>query len=107
MKRRILIREAARRDLRESSAFIAEGSREEAGRFIDAAERSFKKLAGMPAMGVSYDAIAPALKGMRRFRVEGFEDYLIFYFPLNDGVEVVRVIHGARDLEEIFKRSRE
>ncbi len=104
MKRRILKREAAGRDLREHADFIAAGSRESAVRFLEAVERSFKQLAGMPAMGVSYDAIAPELKGMRRFRVDGFEDYLVFYFPLKDGIEVVRVIHGARDLEALFEQ---
>lgn len=28
--------------------------------------------------------------------------YLIFYLPLEDGIEVVRVLHGARDWEPLF-----
>jgi plasmid stabilization system protein ParE len=44
----------------------------------------------------------PALKGMRMMRVHGFEAYLIFYLPSDTGVDVVRVIHGARDLPTLF-----
>ena len=28
--------------------------------------------------------------------------YVIFYLPIADGVEIIRVLHGARDIETIF-----
>jgi toxin ParE1/3/4 len=28
--------------------------------------------------------------------------YLIFYFPLEDGVDIIRVLHGSRDIESLF-----
>jgi toxin ParE1/3/4 len=30
-----------------------------------------------------------------------FINYLIFYRPAKQGIEVVRVLHGARDVEEM------
>ncbi len=40
---------------------------------------------------------------MRRFPVsDGFEKILFFYFALDNGVDLVRVVHGSRDLEELF-----
>ncbi len=36
-------------------------------------------------------------------RLKGFERYLIFYRPLADGAEILRVIHGARDIERLFQ----
>lgn len=40
---------------------------------------------------------------MRRFPVSGgFERILIFYFPLPSGIEVVRVLHGHRNLELLW-----
>ena len=36
------------------------------------------------------------------WRVKGFEKYLVFYRPLKDGIVVLRVIHGARDIEDLF-----
>ena len=38
----------------------------------------------------------------RVWRVEGFERYLIFYRPVGSGIEVVRVLHAARDFPTIF-----
>ena len=39
---------------------------------------------------------------MRRWPVKDFENWLVFYLPKRDGVEIVRVLHGARDLDSIF-----
>lgn len=30
--------------------------------------------------------------------------YVVYYFPLSDGIEVVAIIHGARDVESLFRR---
>ena len=57
-------------------------------------------LAGEPEAGYRFFVRRPELQGMRRFPVsEGFEKILLFYFPLADGIELVRVVHGNRDLE--------
>lgn len=32
----------------------------------------------------------------------GFEKILLFYFPLQDGIDLVRVVHGSRDLAQIL-----
>jgi toxin ParE1/3/4 len=40
---------------------------------------------------------------MRWHSVRGFRKYLVFYIPRSDGIEVVRVLHGARDLEALFR----
>ncbi|MBI4604738.1 MAG: type II toxin-antitoxin system RelE/ParE family toxin [Planctomycetes bacterium] len=34
--------------------------------------------------------------------MRGFEQHLVFYRPVEDGIEVVRVLHGARDLRAIL-----
>jgi plasmid stabilization system protein ParE len=33
----------------------------------------------------------------------GFENHLVFYRPFKDSIEVIRVIHGARDIEKLFE----
>jgi hypothetical protein len=49
------------------------------------------------------EAGRPELQGMRRFPAsDGFENILLFYFPLHDGVDLVRVVHGSRDLEHLL-----
>ena len=29
-------------------------------------------------------------------------NYLIFYFPLENGIDIIRVLHGSRDMERLF-----
>ena len=36
-------------------------------------------------------------------RIKGFEKHLIFYRPAADGIEVIRVIHGARDIDSVLE----
>ena len=45
---------------------------------------------------------APRLTGLRVFPVRGFPKHLIFYRPVADGIELVRVLHGARDVAAIL-----
>ncbi|HYO09502.1 MAG TPA: type II toxin-antitoxin system RelE/ParE family toxin [Tepidisphaeraceae bacterium] len=40
---------------------------------------------------------------MRSLPVRG---YIIFYRQTREGIELMRVLHGARDLKKIFRRKR-
>lgn len=40
---------------------------------------------------------------MRRWPVTGFENYLVYYRPLRDGIEIIRILHGARDIARLLK----
>jgi hypothetical protein len=40
--------------------------------------------------------------GLRMLRVPKFEKYLIFYRPVPEGTEIIRVLHAARDISSIF-----
>lgn len=31
------------------------------------------------------------------------KNYIIFYIPIDSGIEVFRILHGARDLEQLFE----
>src|SRR5262245_22895539 len=73
-----------------------------ADRFFAQAEATFRRLAGMPGMGTPYEPDEPLYTGLRYFPVSGFRDYIVFYRPLPEGIEVYRVLHGARDLESIL-----
>jgi toxin ParE1/3/4 len=35
-------------------------------------------------------------------RCQPIGNYLIFYFPIEDGVDIVRVLHGSRNIERMF-----
>jgi hypothetical protein len=39
---------------------------------------------------------------MRRFPLsDGFEKNLLFYFPLDNGIDLVRVVRGNRNLKQL------
>ncbi|ODT36440.1 MAG: hypothetical protein ABS60_15825 [Microbacterium sp. SCN 71-17] len=73
-----------------------------ARRFNTQAEATIRRLASMPGMGKLYDCDHPVLAGIRFFPVSRFPKYLVFYRPIPDGIEVVRVLHGAREIEAIL-----
>lgn len=89
---RLLKRPRALLDLAEIWAFIAEDSEAQADRFLDKLEDSLKLWATQPLMGRARDDLAPGLRSMSHGR------YVVFAQPLPDGIEIVRVLHSARDL---------
>lgn len=98
-------REAAKRDLVEIWVWYAEnGGTEVADRFLAASEFTLQTLSTHPEMGFSLILRSAELQGMRRFPVsDGFERILLFYFPLPTGVDLVRVVHGSRDLDQLLQ----
>jgi len=99
---RIIKRAAAGQDLDEQAAFMGQDSPHAGIRFLEAADHAFELLASMPEMGSAWESDKPACAGLRFWPIRGFEKHLIFYRPLEDGIEVVRVLHAARDIESIF-----
>lgn len=90
------------RDLIELATYIAEDNLDASDRFLAAAEETFKQLAKMPGMGKLSQFSNLNLADVRQQAVKGFRNHLIFYRPTTSGVEILRVIHGARDLEAIL-----
>jgi toxin ParE1/3/4 len=86
----------AKSDLVEIWDYIADDSEARADDFIETVDRKFQSLASRPNMGRSRDELA---EGLRSFSVGR---YVIFYRPISEGVEIVRVLHGSRDLNAIF-----
>lgn len=93
---RILKRPEAESDLEEIWWYIAQDSPDNADRFLDRIQESCLALAGFPKMGVSREELRTDL------RSQPVGNCLIFYFPLEDGVDIVRVLHGSRDIENLF-----
>ncbi len=94
---------AADQDLDEQASYLAqEASLETALRFYDAAATTFERLSRMPGIGELRRSSNRHLANLRVWRVEGFEKHLIFYRPSSDGIEIVRVVHGLRDIDSIM-----
>lgn len=102
MPNRADIRPRARLDVIELAVFIGRDSTLAAHRFLDAAEATFQFLAESPGSGAVYPTNNERLRGLRVFRVQGFPNHLAFYLEHDQEVEVVRVLHGARDLNAVL-----
>jgi toxin ParE1/3/4 len=69
---------------------------------LASARATFENLAELPRIGTPLHLSNPALENMRKWRISGFENYLVFYLPRADGVSVVRILHAARDWRSLF-----
>lgn len=99
----IVRRDQALEDLADCAFYIAEDDPAAADRFVDAFELSVERLAQMPYLGVAHPSDNPALFGLRRWPIKGFEKYLVFYLVLEDVIDIVRVLHAAQDIATILK----
>jgi toxin ParE1/3/4 len=100
---RLIVHDPARHDVDEIALYIALDSLESALRFTDAAEEAFSRLADFPGAGARHPTGNPAFAELRIWPIKGFRKYLVCYRPLPDGIEVLRVIHGARDVDRVFR----
>ena len=101
---RIIVKPRARIDLVDCYAYIGTRNHPAARRFREAAEATFEFLAERPGIGAPYDVDNPRLQGLRCSRVKRFRNYLIFYLPLEDGIDVIRVLHAARDITSLLEQ---
>jgi len=101
---RYVIRPGADRDLDEQALYYAiRGSADVGHRFLAAAHETFVMLAGQPEMGWTARVRHPSLRKLRLFRIKGFERSIVLYLPISGGVEVLRVVHGSRNLEALMR----
>ncbi|HZQ45585.1 MAG TPA: type II toxin-antitoxin system RelE/ParE family toxin [Verrucomicrobiae bacterium] len=85
--------------------FVARDNPAAATGLVEAAFKTFEMLAANPALGRPRSFQNPRLRGIRSWRIVGYENYLIFYRPIQKGVRVHHVYHGARDLESLFRKA--
>jgi toxin ParE1/3/4 len=87
----------AEKDLDEITDFIAADDPAAAYRLIDGIEAKCQALAEMPGMGRGREELAPDLRSSHVGK------YIIFYRSEDEGIEVIRVIHGYRDIPKLFQ----
>jgi toxin ParE1/3/4 len=102
---RYVVRPRANWDLEDQAYYWATVANSGVGhRFLVAAHDTFALLATQPNMGWHCRLRQASLKKLRVFRVNGFETILVMYVPLRDGVEILRVVHGSRNLRTLLRR---
>lgn len=90
-------------DLMECFSYLAQRNPVSARRFLDAVEKTLVEIETRPDNGHRYLHARREDEDWRYVRVEGFKNYLVFYRLTHTQVEVVRIVHGSRDLERIFQ----
>jgi toxin ParE1/3/4 len=100
--RKAFLHRKAEEDAREIALSIAEDNPEAADAFRVALERIREMLADLPEIGSIRSFHNKELAGLRMLRIPKFEKYLIFYRPVPEGTEIIRVLHGARDIPSLF-----
>jgi toxin ParE1/3/4 len=103
MNRRILIHEDANSDLQENFQYLAQSNQSSALSFFDAARQTFASLAQTPGMGQKYESDDEEIVNVRKWSVKGFNSYLIFYRYDDEILEILRIVHGTRDLTPLLK----
>lgn len=90
-------RPQAEADILEIWGYIAEDSVVEADRWVDKLDEKFALWATQPMMGRARDELSPGIRSL------AFGRYVVFFEPLPNGIDVVRVLHGSRDLDATFE----
>jgi len=103
--RQLVRRRAAEDDVAEQLTYLAGERPAVAHRYAIALEDAFERIKTMPEIGVLRPYRARRLKGVRVWPVPGFRRFLIFYRVTSKTVEVIRVLHSARDVPRVLERS--
>lgn len=93
---RVVLTDSAKQDQLDIWLYVAADNPDAADRLLDEIDDVLRLLSGAPGLGRARDDIAP---GLRYFPVG---NYLILYELLPDGITVVRLVHGARQLSRIL-----
>jgi toxin ParE1/3/4 len=94
-----IISPEAIRDLDEISDYFATRNIDAGEQFLDEFTKKCRYLTQFPLMGRSYSQLRSYLRGIP------LQNYIIFYRIANDGIEIMRIIRGDRDLEAFFTES--
>jgi len=93
----ITVTKQAKQDLIEIWVYVADNNPAAAEKLLDTLNKKIGMLADHPLLGPARPDIAPDL----RYLISG--NYLILYRVIGDSVEIVRVLHGARNLSALFR----
>lgn len=94
---RYVLTAAARADLYEIAEFIRQDSPEASRRVVESLREAMSRLARMPEIGHFREDLAPA-----SLRFWPVYSYLIIYRPESRPLQVIRILHGARDVQSLL-----
>src|SRR3989442_359795 len=93
-------------DLKSLALFIAQDKLEPATRLLVVAEESFQRLAENPFIGRPWESPRRTLAGIRFYPMPNpYRAYLIFYRVEEEGVDILAILQGSRNLERTLLES--
>ena len=107
MSLRVIETREAIADVIQAADYIADTSSLNASEsFLNASKRTYRQLADNPRLGVLRDYDNPEYAGMRMWHMLGYKKYLVFYIVLGEELKIMRVLHGARDIQANLRPKR-
>lgn len=91
-------------DLINIATYISLDNLDAGDRFLYATESTFQQLAKMPGLGRLSGFTHPRLTQVRQYPVKGFKNYLIYYQVQEDVIDVLHVLHGSQDIENLLQQ---
>ena len=89
----------AENDAIEIWAFVASDSPRHADELIEALDQRLEQLGSFPLSG----EVAHAVGSDGNVRRSSVGSYVIYYHPLEDGIQLIRILHGARQPENLLE----
>jgi toxin ParE1/3/4 len=99
-----MIRVGARawQDISEAASYIGANSPAMADRLVAAVDETLLFLDESPQIGRVLELNHARLAWLRIWPVRGFPNHLLIYGPIERGIELVKLIHGARNLDDLL-----
>lgn len=91
-------------DLIAHATYVSLNNLDAGDRFLYAAEATFQRIAEFPGIGRLSGFSNPTLAQVRQYPIKDFRKYIIFYQIYSETVEIIRVLHGAQNLEFILEQ---
>ncbi len=102
--REIVLRDTAKADILEVFIYLAtKASAEVADSFLDALEIAWRLLETFPSVGIELSGYSSDIRTLRRWPVPKFTNYLVYYRLHASNVDILRVLHGSRDIRMLIK----
>jgi toxin ParE1/3/4 len=89
----------ASRDLSAIVDYFAGENIEAGERLLQTFNQKCQQLVSFPNLGREYNNLRPGLRGLP------LNGHIILYQTIDDGIEIVRVVNGKRDLKVLFANS--
>lgn len=103
MKYRVYLLPRAELDQADIYQYLAQESAALAQRFLDGVAETIDSLRDSALPGMPWQSDHPRLASVRWSPVRGFKIYLLIFRLDFERLEVIRIVHGARDIESLLR----